>query len=345
MSNLILKDNRPGIGAVHINVPLTNISVAHFQRAEHFIASQAFPAIPVTKKSDVFYVIPPDDFNRDEMKGRAPSTESAGAGFVESNDNYNCRRYALHKDLDDSIRDNADSQLQLERQIAIFLSQKTLIQRERRFVMDFMQASRWTFSVDGVNASPTTVSALTATADATDNVLQFNDAGSEPIEVVDKLKEIVLERTGFEPNTIVMGKPVYNVLKNHPDLIGRRDSGQTTGSAMVTMENMAELFEVDRILVSKAIYNPGAEGAAATGRFIVGKHMLLCYRPPAPGLLVPSAGYTFVWTGRRGISSEGTMMTQFRMNELTSDRFEIEAYYDQKVISQNLGVFLEDIVA
>ena len=42
----------PSRGDVHVNRPLTNISIAFLQTQEAFVADRVFPNIPVTKQSD-----------------------------------------------------------------------------------------------------------------------------------------------------------------------------------------------------------------------------------------------------------------------------------------------------
>ena len=59
---------------------------------------------------------------------------------------------------------------------------------------------------------------------------------------------------------------------------------------------------------------------------------------------IPSAGYTFVWRGYIGASDMGTRIFRFRMNALRSDRIEIECAYQFKLVSADLGLFLDGIV-
>ena len=58
---------RPSPGDVHVNTPLTNISIAYMQDATKFISQRVFPNIPVAKQSDRYYVYDRGEFNRDEM--------------------------------------------------------------------------------------------------------------------------------------------------------------------------------------------------------------------------------------------------------------------------------------
>src|ERR1035438_6133175 len=91
---------QPTLQDVHVNRPLTNISVAYLQEAAgvEFVADKAFPAVPVENKSDLYYTYARADFNRDEMQKRALSAESAGIliirAFVKMRE-----LLATHKDL------------------------------------------------------------------------------------------------------------------------------------------------------------------------------------------------------------------------------------------------------
>jgi hypothetical protein len=122
----------PTPGDVHVNAPLTNISVAMMQSASNFIGVRAFPNVPVQKQSDRYYTFDRGEFNRDEMQERAPSTESSGGGYtVDNTPTYFCRVYAFHKDIDDQMRANADSVLQLDREATQYCTMKALIKREK----------------------------------------------------------------------------------------------------------------------------------------------------------------------------------------------------------------------
>ena len=101
----------PSPSDVHINRPLTNISVALMQDPNAFVADRAFPFIGVPRKSDDFWIIPRGAFNRDEMKERAPGTESAGSGYEVDSASYVCKVWALHKNIDDQTRANYDTPL------------------------------------------------------------------------------------------------------------------------------------------------------------------------------------------------------------------------------------------
>ena len=331
----------PSGSDVHVNRPLTNISMAFMQMSSAYVASRVFPSIAVEKKSDVYYTYDRGEFNRDSMEERAPGTESAGGTYTVATEPYFAKVQAYHKDIADEIRANQDNPLNLDREATEFVSTKAMIRRERTWVERYFKTGLWSFEVDG-NAARS--AAFDPASESDNDLVHWNDADGTPIEDVRLLKRAVLESTGFMPNVLTLGRPVFDSLVDHPDIVGRLDRGQTSGAAKANKDSLAALFELEEILVMDAIHNDAVEGADPDHKFIGGKHGLLSYRPMTPGLLTPSAGYTFNWTGFLGATPEGARIKRFRMVHLESDRIEGEIAYDQKLISADLGVFMNGIV-
>lgn len=326
---------QPTAQDVHVNRPLGNISIAYMQAQEAFVADRVFPNIPVDKQSDLYYKYDRSFWNRDEAEKRAPATESSGSGYEVETDNYFCDEWDHHHDVPDQRRANADTPLQPDREATQLVSHKGLLRRENNWATQYFASNIWGTDIDGVAASPTT-----------GEVLQWSDAASTPIENVADAQEAVLEGTGYEINTMVIGFAVWKALKNHPDIVDRIKYGQTPGSpAIVTIQAVAALFEIERLLVMKAVHNTAKEGLDEVSAFIGGKKALLCYSAPNPGLMIPTAGYTFSWRGLLGASAMGGRITRFRMKQLKADRVEIEMSFDHKMVAADLGYFFDTIVA
>lgn len=325
---------------VHVNQPLTNISIAYMQKQSNFVATRVFPNVPVQKQSDRYYQFDRGDFNRDEMTVRAPSTESAGGGFkIDNTPTYYAPVYGYHKDLDDQIIANADSMLSLDSAAVQYVTHKALIKREVQWATNYFAASVWTNDFTGV-----------ASGSGTDTFVQWDQAASTPIEDVRAAKTTVAESTGFDPNKFVLGRHVFDDLVDHADVIDRVKYGQTSGSpAMASASTLAQLFEVEEVLKAGAIKNTGNESTTFEGNnshsFIMGKHALLVYAAPAPALMMPSGGYTFSWTGYTGAAADGQRILRFRMEHIKSDRVEIEMSFDQKLVAADLGYFFGSAVA
>lgn len=328
----------PTLGDVHVNAPLTNISVAFLQNPNNFIASKVFPVVPVSKRSDVYFQFDRGYFNRNEAKVRAPNTPSAGGDYALSTASYLCEVKAYHKDIADQIRHNADSMLNLDVEATEFVTHKLLIEREASFASQFMNTGVWGVDVAGVAGTP-----------SSGEVKQWNDAASDPVVNIRVAKRAVQEKTGFRPNTLTLGRAVFDALLDNQEIVDRIKYGQMPGSpALVNEQSLAALFELDRILVSDAIVNTAKEGQTNAHSFIVGKSALLSYTPSSSGLMTPAAGYNFAWTGHLGATaeSEGLRIRKLRRaEEYAADRIEGEIAYDLKLVSADLGYFFNTIVA
>lgn len=327
--------SQPTQGDVHVNRPLTNISIAYMQDQTNFIADRVFPNIPVSERSDLYYTYDRGYFNRDEMKERAPGTEASGSGYaVEPDTPYYCKRYSFKHDIPDERRANADTPIQPDREATQLVTYKALIRRERLWTSKFFGPTIWSNNKVG---HATTASATQA--------IFWNLDNSTPIEDVRAAMTTVLEETGFLPNTLVLGRQVYDALQDHPDIVDRIKYGQTApGAAVVDTSELSALFKIPRILVSQAIFNSAKEGQTNNHSFIGGKHALLVYSAPTPGLMTPSGGYTFSWTGLLGSQAQGQRIRRFRMDNIDSDRVEIDMSFDQKLIGADLGFSFNSIV-
>lgn len=334
---------QPTMSDVHVNALLTNLSLMYAQEADAFVAQRVFPVIPVNNRSDRYTIFSRADFNRNTMRKRAPGTESAGSGYkVDTTPTYSCDVWALHHDIDDQTRANADSVFNLDSDATKFLVNQALISREKDWASTFFAGSVWTTTRTGVVSAPSSV-----------QVIQWSDyPNSTPIQDIRRTAQAVqLANGGRRPNKLVLGRPVFDVLCDHPDFIDRIKYGQTPGRpAKVTLEGMAQIFELDEVLVMDAIENTGTETQALlngleTNAFIGSKSALLVYTPVSPGLQVPASGYTFAWTGYFGAAANGTRIKSFYIPEIESTRVEIDAAYDHKCVGPEMGAWMPTIVA
>lgn len=327
----------PYLSQVHVDRPLTNMSVAYIQSETAFVAGRVFPYVPVGKKSDRYFIYTKDDWFRDDAQLRAPNTESAGGDYnLDNTPTYQCEVYAYHKDIDEQEATNSDIPLNPERDATRFVTRKLLLRQEIQWVTNFFSASLWTGSSTGADI---TVSPL------------WNDPTSTPIEDVQLQALSILTNTGFEPNTLVLGFAVYQALIRHPDVIDLIKYGAGPGNPAIANEAaLAKIFSVERVIVSKSVKNTAAKTPGSTtftGALTAGKHALLCYVAGAPSIMEPTAGYTFTWTGiSRGI---GTTIAAYRIPMpwlgLETMRIEAEIAFAHKLIGADLGAFFASAVS
>lgn len=314
---------QPTLHSVHLNRPLTMVSVKFAQDQSIYIAPKVFPIVPVDKQSDLFWKFDKNDWFRDEAKPRAPATESVGSGYGVSDDSYNAIPYAIHKDVPDQIRANEDAPLNSDRDAAEFVTQRILMRMERQWATDFFATGKWATDVTPAN-------------------LWSDYTSSDPIADVEVGKRAILAATGFLPNTLVLGYDVFTKLISHPDIIDRY---RMTNNVLITEQLLAALFGVQRVFVAQSIYATNNEDETDAYAFVHGKHALLAYVAPRPSLMTPSAGYIFAWKGVSGMYGQTIGTKKFRMEHLAADRIEAEVAFADKIVASDLGYFWNGAVA
>lgn len=318
------KFGQPTPSDVHVNQMLSNISVAYLANNENYIATKVFPVLPVDHQTNIFRTYNKNDWLRDEMQIRPPATESAGSGYNTSQDTYSCDVWALHKDVDDQTLMNADPDLDLGRDATRFLMQKAAIRQERAWSESFFATGIW-----GTSFTPTAT---------WDDVLL-----STPIADMEVAKRAILSPTGYRANTIVAGYDAFIALANHPDIIERF---KYTSSEVMTTDLLARIFGVKNFYVADGIYASNVEGETAVYGFVHGsKNLWIGHVADNPGLLTPSAGYTFMWKGvSRGLGLTAAVK-DFYMDEIEARRYEVQIAFDDKVIAADLGYMFVNATA
>lgn len=329
---------QPTVTQVHIVAALTQIATAYLQSPNNYIADKMFPAVPVVHQADKYFKWRKGDFFRDEAQARADGTESAGTGMNLDQGSYSATVYGLHKDVGDQTRRNADPSVDIDVATTKMLMQKMLIKRDRIFVQDYVKTGVWGTDITGASSGN---GSTTAT-------FWNDDANSDPFSDIAAGQTLVLQNTGFEPNTLMITFPVYQALRKNPLVIDRVKYTMGGGATAnkITPELLAAAFDVERVVVSKAVYNSAAEGATDNFAFIAGKNALLCYSAPEPGLMVPSAGYVFPWEGFSGLNNMGITVSQIPLPwlGLNTIRTECEMSFDMQVVGSDLGYFFSGIV-
>ena len=330
--------NQPTLQDVHVAAALTNIAVAYIQSDDAYVADKVFPMVPVQHQTDVYYVWSKADFFRDEAQLRSDGTESAGTGVNLKTQTYAANVWGLHQDIGPQLRANADPAIDIDVVSTRQLMQKMLIRRDRFFMTKYFTSGVW-----GTDATGT----AGGTPGTTTPPFWDDDANGDPFSDIAYGQTTILQNTGFLPNKLVLSWSVYQALRKHPLIIDRIKYTSATFAGTITPKLLAEAFDIEEVVVSKAVYNTAGENLTASMSFVNSKTALLCYVAAAPGLMVPSAGYTFGWQGFTGLNSLGVRMSQIPMNwlGLGTVRTEGEMAFDMQIVGKDLGVFFNSITS
>lgn len=269
----------PLISQVKIDLMLTNISV-QFKNAG-YIAEDVMPIIPVKLETSKFFTYDKTRFDAPPAL-RAEQAQYGRVQWAVTTSTYSCQEYGLELLIDDRERQNAIDPLNLDIDTTEIITDMILNDREKRVQSVVMRSASYTHS---------NYTNLSGSANAWD---QYGT--SDPIQQIAVTgRETVRANTGLYPNTLVLGAKPFSVLKQHPLIIDRLKYGQTSGGpAKGTLQALADLFEVDRVLVGLPLSRTSNENAATDVLTdIWGNNALLAWINPRPAIKQPTLAYMF----------------------------------------------------
>lgn len=270
--------------AFPVNPQLTAIAIAYRNPAAAFIADLVLPRRPVAKKftytrysADQAYTIP------DTRVGRKSDPTQVDFGGLPITDEV------LDYGLDDTVpNDEVEAFNSMPKApgasgpvdvSTMMLTHLLQLDRERR-------VSNLIFNAGSYGAGLS--EALSGTA-------QWNDTvNSDPVAKIGDS----IDKPLIRPNTLVLGRASWTALRRHPKIV-QAINNTNQSSGMVSRQQVADLFELQQVLVGESFVNTARKGQAATFARVWGKSAALIYVDAnAATIDQPTFGFTGQWGGR-----------------------------------------------
>ena len=300
-------------GNLHINKALTNISVM-YKNAE-FIGEELLQNVPVKKESDIYYV-----WNRDfriEDTLRQIKSPANMVTWGVSTASYVMNEYALADVVTDREIDNADSPFRLKADTTEFLTEKILLDKEKRIADLMFTTGTW-----GNNASLDTASAWI-----------YNTTTSAPIQNMLSATGLILRESGKMPNTGILGWEVFEALKENPNIYNRI---QYVERAFLTKDILAAAFDLEKIFVGKAYYDPNREGIAESMTALWGDYAWIGYINPSMGLRQVSAAINITKT-------KGNVVKSWRDNDIDGEKIQVSQMSVPKAVATSCAFIFSSV--
>ncbi|MFW5902804.1 MAG: major capsid protein [archaeon] len=298
-----------------IDTALSNISVKYSN--DRFAADEILPTIRVNKSSGKYYKYDKSHLRSTEDR-RAPGSGTHETEYgMAAKGTYQTTEHALKQLVPDEIQAQADSPLNPRVDATEALTEKLMIGKEERLASYMQDTGNLTNNV---------------TLSGTDQWSDYSD--SDPIGDIKTARQNVHSSILKKPNTLLLGKEVYDALLDHPDVIDRVKYSQF-GAA--TTDILARLFDVENVIVGQTGYNDSDEGGTDSLEYIWGKHAWVLYVEPNPTIKSVSFGYYFKDADRE--------VDRWYDQDRRGTFIRVRDSYDRGIVTDDAAYLIEDAVA
>jgi len=164
---------------------------------------------------------------------------------------------------------------------------------------------------------------------------KFTDAGSDPLRLMLESLDGVVMR----PNRVVFGQGAWREFRQHPKIVKatHRNSGD---SGVAAREAVAELLEVEEVIVGRALVNAARIGQPADLRVAWGNHVAMLH---VDRLADNNQGATFGFTAPYG-SRDAAQWFDRNIGAKGGTRVRVAESLKELVTAPDLGFFIEGAV-
>jgi len=269
--------------ALHIDTLLSNVAINY--TAQNFVADQIAPIVTVPNESGIYPIFSRKEFYSAERTERSRGTEANKITRSVSSGGFRVRNFALGYDVPIEDKANIDPQFayEIDAGATRYLTGKLLLDYERRVL--------------GLADGTATTAVSTVFVPNSAWVGNTANAG-DPMNAWYALVEQFKSNIGVRPNSILVGWKTHAwLMRNYHmrNLI----KGVNNGGGLITREQIAALFEVDRYIVAEAMNTTQNEAVADSALSLTSvfspDKLVAYYRPMAPSRDEPSWMYAFRW--------------------------------------------------
>ncbi len=255
-----------------INPILSEVARGHVN--QEFVGMKLFPIVPVNQRGGKVVKFGPEKFQLVET-ARAPGGPVARVESAIGSDDYALEQHAISEPVYiENMEDAATVPgIDLGKVAVNNGMQRIGLRREYKQATLARNASLY---------ASTNKSTLSGTS-------QWSHADSKPAQAIRNARSAISDRIGLYPNVLLLGEPVFAALQENPSIIERI---KYTGRDNITKDMLASLFDVDEVVVGKAVYVDPVTGAFIK---VWGKDAVLAYSVPGSlaSMGTPSYAYTY----------------------------------------------------
>lgn len=267
-------------GKVHNDSTLSSVSIQY--RNEEYIGLKLLPEITVGKASDKFFTY--DKRNRLAAPDDSLETRSVPNEVSESRgtDNYSTKPYGLLDFVDQKTLENQDAPLNEMIDLVAAVNDALELLEEKRIATLLTTAG--TYNAGQVQ----TLGAGTQWSDYTSATLD----ATNPFKAIEAARDSIWSPAQGATKVVgFCGLAVFRAMRRHPKVLEAFKHMQ--GLKLPTAQQLAEVFELDDLLVGRAWEDTANEGQTASYGRIWGKHFGIVRVAAQPSVRCAAFGWTF----------------------------------------------------
>ncbi len=296
-----------------------------------YIASQVLPVMNVASQAGNFGKIPLAQLLHQSDTKRAP-----GSGYSRGNWTFDKATYATDEHGHEEPVDDREARMYAEyfdaEQVSTMRAFSTVLRNAEGRVADAVfNATTWT-------GSPLTT-AITNEWDSN------HTADAVPIDDVEAAVNAVYDGSGLWPNALIINRKVFRNLRNLDQIIERINSegaGNASKPSDITTQMLAQVFDLDYVIVAGTSKNSAKEGQSATPVQIWdSEYAMVCRIATSNDMREPCIGRTFHWSDDG--SSIGGTVESYRDEVIRGDVIRVRHDVDEVILYPQAGHLLSNV--
>lgn len=250
-------------------------TVAQGYKSGRMVADFLFPVVPVDQRGGKILQFGKEDFDLYNT-ARAPGSNTKRVQFGHLGVPYALEQHSLEGKV-------PFEHLQEANQVPGIDMGRGAVTKTQNIILLTNEFQAATIARTAASYAASNKVTLAGTAQWSD----YASGVSDPAADIDAAVEAIRAQVGTRPNTIVLSHKAFKAVKRHPKII---DRVKYTSRDSLTLEMLADLFDVERVVSGDAIYN-----ANGTMTDVWGKDVIVAYTETATADDggVPSYGYTY----------------------------------------------------
>jgi len=250
-------------------------TVAQGYKNGRMVADALFPVVPVDQRGGKILEFGKEDFEMYNT-ARAPGSNTKRVQFGHLGLPYALEQHSLEGKV-------PLEHLQEANQVPGIDLGRGAVTKTQNIILLTNEYQAATIARTAANYAATNKTVLAGTSRWDD----YASGVSDPAADIDAAVEAIRAQVGMRPNTVVLSPKAFKAAKRHPKII---DRVKYTSRDSLTLEMLADLFDVERVVSGDAIYNN-----AGTMTDVWGKDVVVAYTEVATADDggVPSFGYTY----------------------------------------------------